>query len=181
MDLIFLHGPAAVGKLTVARELEQMTGFRVFHNHLVVDALLAVFDFGSEPFIRLREEIWIAIFREAAQRDVSLIFTFAPERTVGPSFIQHAVEAVESAGGRVLFVALTSPVDELERRMENTSRAKFGKLNSLALFRELQQAGAFVYPQLPDSGLSIDTSEMSAYEVAQKICDYFSMVKKAPE
>src|SRR6185295_14980570 len=107
MDLIFLHGPAAVGKLTVARELEQITGFRVFHNHLVVDTLLAVFDFGSEPFIRLREEIWIAIFREAAQRDVSLIFTFAPERTVGPSFIQHAVEAVEPAGGRVLFVALT--------------------------------------------------------------------------
>src|SRR5262245_13048760 len=123
MDLIFLHGPTAVGKLTVARELANMTGFRLFHNHLIVDALTAVFDFGTEPFIVLREQMWIAIFREAAQRDVSLIFTFAPERTVGTSFIQHTIDAVESNGGRVLFVALTCPIDELERRMESASRA----------------------------------------------------------
>src|SRR5262245_61805419 len=55
MDLIFLHGPAASGKLTVARELVTLTGFRLFHNHLVVDALTAVFGFGTAPFIRLRE------------------------------------------------------------------------------------------------------------------------------
>jgi hypothetical protein len=51
MNLIFLHGPAAVGKLTVARELAHLTGFGLFHNHLTVDALTAVFDFGTEPFI----------------------------------------------------------------------------------------------------------------------------------
>src|SRR5882672_7012964 len=161
MDLIFLHGPAAVGKLTVARELAQMTGFRLFHNHLIVDALTAVFDFGTEPFIVLREQVWIAIFREAAQHNVSLIFTFAPERTVRLSFIQHTVEAVESAGGRVLFVELACPTEELGRRIESASRATFGKLRSLALFRELSQTGAFAYPPLPDSGMFIDTSQMS--------------------
>jgi hypothetical protein len=46
----------------------------------------AVFDFGSEPFVLLRAQIWLSIFREAAQRNVSLIFTFAPERTVRASF-----------------------------------------------------------------------------------------------
>jgi hypothetical protein len=177
MDLLFLHGPAAVGKLTVARELAHMTGFRLFHNHLIVDALTAVFDFGTEPFIMLREQVWTDIFREAAQRNVSLIFTFAPERTVGPFFIQHTIDAVESAGGRVLFVALTCPIDELERRMESASRAAFGKLQSVALFRELQQTGTFVYPQLPDSRLSIDTSRMSPHEAANKICDFFSLAK----
>ena len=181
MDLIFLHGPAAMGKLTVARELAQMTGFRLFHNHLIVDALTAVFDFGTEPFIMLREQVWIAIFREAAQRNVSLIFTFAPERTVGPSFIQHTINAVESAAGRVLFAELVCPIDELERRIESASRAAFGKLRSLALFRELYRTGAFAYAQLPDSGLSIDTSQMSPREAARKICDFFSLEKKAPE
>lgn len=44
MELIFIHGPAAVGKLTVARELSRQSGVAVFHNHLVVDALLAVFE-----------------------------------------------------------------------------------------------------------------------------------------
>ena len=178
MNLVFIHGPAAVGKLTIARELSDMTGLRLFHNHLVVDALLAVFDFGSEPFIELREQIWLSIFREAAQRDVSFIFTFAPERTVGTTFIQQTIDAVESARGRVLFVELTSPVDELERRIEGASRAEYGKLNSVSLFRELQQAGAFVYPKLPDSGLTIDTSQLNPREAANKICEFFSLPYK---
>ena len=72
MDLIFLHGPAAVGKLTVARALAHMTGLRLFHNHLTVDALTAVFDFGTEPFILLREQLWLTIFREAAKRQALL-------------------------------------------------------------------------------------------------------------
>jgi cytidylate kinase len=101
MDLIFIHGPAAAGKLTVAGELAQLTGVRLFHNHLTVDAVTAVFDFGNEPFIMLREHIWLSVFREAAQRQVSLIFTFAPERTVRASFIQDTLDAVEGAGGRV--------------------------------------------------------------------------------
>jgi shikimate kinase len=180
MDLIFLHGPAAAGKLTVARELANLTGLRLFHNHLIVDALTAVFDFGTEPFIRLREQLWLAIFREAAKRNVSLIFTFAPERTVGTSFIQHTLEAVEAAGGRVLFVELACPVEELERRVASASRAEFGKLRSLALFRALNQAGAFAYPQLPDSGLSIDTSRLSPRDAALRICEFFSLGKKAP-
>ena len=177
MELIFLHGPAAVGKLTVARELAEMTGLRLFHNHLIVDALLAVFDFGTEPFVKLREEIWLSIFREAAQHNISFIFTFAPERTVGPSFIEKAVDAIESSGGRVLFVELTCPVEELERRLTSASREAFGKLSSVNLFRELNQSGAFDYPKLPNSGLTIDTSQMSPRESAEEIRAFFSLEK----
>src|SRR5919108_2858944 len=107
MELVLIHGPANTGKLTVARELSRMTGFRLFHNHLTVDAVAAVFDFGSEPFVLLREQIWLSIFREAAQCNVSLIFTFAPEQTVRPSFIQDTLDTVASADGQVRFVKLT--------------------------------------------------------------------------
>ena len=57
MNLVFLHGPAASGKLTVGRELSRRPGYRLFHNHLVVDAVTAVFEFGSESFVRLREKL----------------------------------------------------------------------------------------------------------------------------
>src|ERR1051325_8251746 len=103
MKLIFIHGAPAVGKLTVATELARLTGFRLFHNHLTVDLVSAIFDFGSEPFVELREEIWLAVFHEAARRDVSLIFTFAPERTVRDRFIQEAIQRIESAGGGGVF------------------------------------------------------------------------------
>ena len=76
-------------------------------------------------------------------------------------------------GGRVLFVALTSPSEELEKRIESSSRAEFGKLRSLQLFQELNETGAFVYPELPDSGLSINTTQMSAAEAATNIRDFF--------
>jgi hypothetical protein len=50
MQLIFIFGQVALGKLTVARELAARTDVALFHNHLVVDAVSAVFPFGSEPF-----------------------------------------------------------------------------------------------------------------------------------
>ncbi len=87
MTLVFIHGMAASGKLTIARELAELTGMPVFHNHLVVDAVLSVFDFGTEPFIKLRHEMWMAMFREAVRLDRSLIFTFTPERSVPAGFV----------------------------------------------------------------------------------------------
>lgn len=106
MHLIFLHGPMASGKLTTAHALARLTGIPVFHNHLVVDTLLAVFPFGSEPFVRLREQFWLEVFQEAALARRSLIFTFAPEPTVRDGFPDRARATVEDAGGRVHFVSL---------------------------------------------------------------------------
>jgi chloramphenicol 3-O-phosphotransferase len=169
MNLIFLHGAPAVGKLTIARELADLTGLRLFHNHLTVDLVNAVFDFGSEPFVILREQIWLAVFREAAQQNVSLIFTFSPESSVRERFIQDAIETVESAGGKVIFVELTCSSDELERRMESPSRSQFGKLRFVEQYQELKQAGAFEFAKLPDSGASFDTTDRNPKETAAVI------------
>jgi chloramphenicol 3-O-phosphotransferase len=170
MNLIFLHGAPAVGKLTVARELAALTNYRLFHNHLTVDLLTAVFDFGTEPFILLREQIWLTVFRTAAQQNISLIFTFNPERSVRTEFIQDAIDAVEAAAGRLVFIELTCATEEIERRIESPSRGDFGKLNSVELYQELQQRGVFEFPKLPD-GLSFDTTTKSPKETAQLIKD----------
>src|SRR5258705_1921595 len=124
--LIFIHGAPAVGKLTVARELSELTGFRLFHNHLTVDLVSSLFSFGSESFVVLREQIWLAAFAEAARNNVSLIFTFNPERTVGENFVQDAIDVVEAAGGKVVFIELTCAEAELENRMEDSSRKEVG-------------------------------------------------------
>ena len=181
MPLVFLHGPPASGKLTVARELATLTGFRLFHNHLVVDVLTAVFEFGTAPFIRLREQLWGEVLREAVQQDRSVIFTFAPERTVSAAFMPRTMAVVHAAGGRVDFVALICPLEELERRFEKASRATFGKLRSRTLFHELRQTGTFDYPPLPDSGLSIDTSQCRPQEAALRTCAFFSLPRQSAE
>lgn len=73
MDLVFLHGRAAAGKLTTARALERRLGWPVFHNHLVVDLLTELFPFGSDPFVRLREQMWLSVIAEAVAVDRSLV------------------------------------------------------------------------------------------------------------
>lgn len=174
MRLIFLYGPAAAGKLTVGRALQQLTGFRLFHNHLVVDTLLSVFQFGTPSFVRLREQTWLSVFEAAAKDDISLIFTFAPESTVNPGFIEAAIATVQGARGEICFVELTCPIDVIEQRMENPSRAQFLKLRSVETFRELRKKGASCFPQLP-ADLSIDTSTMQPEESARRICEHFQL------
>jgi hypothetical protein len=173
MKLLFIHGAPAVGKLTVARELAGMTGFRLFHNHLTVDLVSSLFPFGSEPFVELRERIWLAAFAEAARQNLSLIFTFNPERTVRDQFVGEAIQVVKSNGGEVVFVELTCVEEELERRMADESRKEFGKLASVDQYRSLKQAGAFAFPRLPND-LTLDTTKQSPRETAALIKDFLT-------
>jgi chloramphenicol 3-O-phosphotransferase len=166
--LIFLHGPPGAGKLTVGRSLQSLTGYPLFHNHLVVDLLEAVFEFGSQPFVALRERIWLDVFREAARMRRSLIFTFAPERTVDPGFPATAESIVESQGGRVLFVAVRCAESVLERRLSDPSRSRFGKLDSPQRYRELRDSGAFEFPPLRVD-LELDTDSLAPERAAALI------------
>ena len=176
VKLIFLHGLPGVGKLTVARELAKLTGFGVFHNHLTVDLVGAVFEFGSRPFVELREKIWLEVFSQAAAANLSgLIFTFALDRSVGGGFIEKTREVIESAGGEVLFVELRCSKEELERRIEDASRRKFGKLSSAAWFRELEEKGAFAEPGMPAGRLVLDTTKLAASDAAGRIVNEFGL------
>ncbi|GAA3640511.1 P-loop NTPase family protein [Microlunatus ginsengisoli] len=173
MELIFLHGTAAAGKLTTARALEDLLGYPVFHNHLVVDALTAVFPFGSEPFVRLREEFWLQVFTDAARSARSLTFTFAPEATVQHGFPARARARVESSGGRICFVRLVVSESEQERRIGNQDRKQFHKLTDLSTLRRLRTDRNGV--EQPPVELEIDTDTTTAEESAALIADHFRL------
>jgi hypothetical protein len=144
MILVFIYGLPATGKLTVAPELAAMTGYKLFHNHLVADLLLPVFDFGCTPFVKLREQIWLSVFEQACSNQIAgLIFTFAPEGTVRPGFIQRTLRAIADGNGEVDFVELLCPLAELKRRLNSPSRLQHEKLSSVSLFEQLQAAGSF--------------------------------------
>ena len=55
--------------------LQSRMGIPLFHNHLAVDLVRTLFEFGTDSFIRLREEIWMSSFSEAARAGRSFIFT----------------------------------------------------------------------------------------------------------
>jgi len=138
MQLVFLYGQVASGKLTVARALAARTGFALFHNHLVVDAVAAVFPFGSESFMRLREHFWLEVIGEAAREGRSLIFTFAPEPSVAPDFPERVRALVAEQGGTTYFIALEVDPPEQQRRLVAPDRAAFGKLREPELLAQLR-------------------------------------------
>ena len=175
MKLIFIHGPAASGKLTVGRELSKLTGLSLFHNHLVVDALLEKLRFGEPEFVRLREAMWMAGFETAARAGQSLIFTFAPEPTVEPDFPARVVTLIGETGGEVKFVRLTLSEAEQDRRIANASRSEFRKLTSLEMLRQLRPAFRESEAAMPPADLVIDTEEMTPDKAARRIAAAFGL------
>lgn len=169
MRLIFLYGPPASGKLTVGRVLSERTGIPLFHNHLVVDAVGAVFPFGSAEFIRLRERFWMDMFAAAARSGRSLIFTFAAEASVAEDFPRRASDLVNAAGGEVVYIALTVTDTEQESRIDAPARAGFGKLRSVELLRQLRPSMKACEGMMPIPRLVIDTGTTTPGDAAEAI------------
>ena len=97
------------------------------------------------------------------------MFTFHPEASVAPGFPERVVEVVGSHAGEVAFIELTCDEAEIERRVENESRAQHGKLRSLTDYKRLRDGGAFSYPPLPEPLLRVDTGSFSPNEAALQI------------
>jgi hypothetical protein len=76
MRLLVIFGPPAVGKMTVGRAVTARSGFRLFHNHAVLEPLLEVFDYGTPPFMRLLRQWRRRVIEEAADADIDLVLTF---------------------------------------------------------------------------------------------------------
>jgi len=179
MKLIFLYGLPGTGKLTIARELVEITGYRLFHNHLTVDLLLSVFEFGSKPFVELRESIWLSVIEEAAATLPAMIFTFNPENSVRQEFIQKAVQTVTSRKGEVHFVEVVCDPEELEGRIGIENRKNHRKLVSVELFHELKAKGVFDSPKMPAPQLTLNSTLISPHENAMRIAERFSLPLRA--
>lgn len=168
--VVVLFGRPGAGKLTVGGELATLTGYRLLHNHLVVDLATALFAFGSPPFVALRERLWLEAVGAAVDARVpGVVFTFAPERTVTDDFLARLEARVTASGGRVRYVELRCAPDELERRLAAPSRRGTGKLHDVSLYRRLDADGVFAHPRMPDAELVVATDALAPADAARRI------------
>lgn len=176
--LLYLYGPPAAGKLTIAEKVQARTHFRLFHNHLTVNSIREVFDFKTAPFVELVQRIRLDVFATAMRYETDLIFTNnsawggADARARFSAFAGEAKGVVEQAGGACLFVQVTAPLAALEARVGDPSRQSHGKLLDVSRLRELVL-------ELDDSPLSssdlrIDSSRTSPDVAASLIVDAIS-------
>ena len=178
--VIIVCGLPGVGKLTIAKEFAAAHGYRVFHNHLVFDAIEALFAFGSPAFVELRERLWVELLCRAVQERVgNVIFTIARDRGVEASFLVTLSQALSQMGAEVRCVELSCSNEELERRVASGDRAHFGKVHSVERFRELRAAGAFPLFLLPTGTITIDTSGLSVPQAVASLAASVNHVSSA--
>ena len=166
--LIFLYGPPAVGKLTVAKAISQRSEFRVLHNHLTIDPVAEVLVFGTPLFWETVGRFRADLLEAAAREGVDVVYTyvFAPG---DEPHVDRAVGAYERAGGSVTFVQLVAPRDELMRRVEGADRRQHGKIKDAeSLAGVLEKYDVFTTIPGRDS-LVIDLVATSADEAAEQI------------
>ncbi len=170
MKLVVLHGPPGVGKLTVGRELAALTGYRLFHNHLTVDLVHALFEFGTSPFRELRERIWLDLLGRAAEENLpGVILTLVFEPSLLPGFYDRLRERIETTGGSLRLFELRCSVEENQRRIVQPDRAVFLKGTDAAFLGEALRRRRYDAPHDMLGNVVIDTTTLSAAETAQLI------------
>jgi deoxyadenosine/deoxycytidine kinase len=175
MKLIFIYGSPAVGKYTVANEIAKLTNFKVFHNHLTVDAILPIFEFGSEPFTKLNDEFRKLMIAEAVSRDVNLITTYCYAKGLDDNRVESLLKSVEENGGEVSLVLLKCERKQLEKRVSAESRQKFEKVKTVELLNEVLSKYE-LFSTVPNrESLIIDNTNLSAEIVAKQIVEHYKL------
>ena len=179
MKLVFLYGPPAVGKLTVARELAKRTGFKLFDNHVSINAVLPYFDFGTPPFGRIVGSLRKMVIEEAAKTGLDLVFTVVYAHPGDTLEVAELIALVELNGGEVCFVRLHCDETELKNRVEDEARVARHKVASVAVLADLLERHD-LFAEVPGrESLSLDTAQPPE-RVAERIIEHYQLPNHLP-
>ncbi len=176
MKLVFIYGPPAAGKLMVSNELAALTGYKVCHNHLAIDAVEPIFDFGTALFFKLVEIIRLETVAEAACLNINLICTFCYAKDLDDPHVDKLLNLVKSNGGEICFVLLVCDKKELAKRVKSKSRRKFGKINNTVKLNELLDKYELFSPVPQQATLCLDTTHLSPPRAAQQIIEHYKLL-----
>ncbi|WP_395298341.1 hypothetical protein ACF9IK_36440 [Kitasatospora hibisci] len=185
--LLFVIGPAAVGKMTVGGAIAERTGFKLFHNHLTIEPLLRLFPYESPQFQRLNHDFREQILAEAAASDLpGLVFTLVWDfdDPADAALVDRYAAPFRARGARVLFLELTA--DQSVRLERNAGESRLAEKASK---RDLEWSNANLvgmdgtmrlnsvddFAHLPEAHLLVDNTHLEPGEVARRAVEHFGL------
>jgi hypothetical protein len=191
MSLVIIIGPPAVGKMTVGLELERLTGFKLFHNHMSIDIASKFFEPEEQSFGRIIGSIRRVVMEEVAgSRLWGLIFTyvwnFRDPRDAAA--IMRCAEIFAAHGKQTYYAELEAEIGERERRNVSELRlhhkpSKRDLEASQAQLRRVEETSKTnSTDELKDRDfyLRINNTNLSPLEVAEKIQRAFKLPTAPP-
>ncbi len=183
---LVILGPPAVGKMTVGQEIAKQTGFKLFHNHLMIDALLPIFEFDSEHFKKLVKEFRTRVFEEIIiERPKGLIFTFVINFKIntGLNTLLQWTDLFKQNDFKVYIAELEASLDVRLERNETPNRLDHKpSKRDLKLSRQvlLQNEHEWIMNSQPEffkdlNYLRIKNENKTAIEVANLVVEHFKI------
>jgi len=177
MHLIFLYGPPAVGKLTIAQILQKKLDYKLLHNHLLIKVFDSIFDFYDPVRKILTREFRMRLVEEAINNDIDLIITSGSAGS--PTLFEYYTELINlirDRGGELSMVQLTADSQTLLSRVDDKFRKDHGKEFGKKELKKILSQPKFVFDKYPDvDHLTINTAQVSAEDAAFMIINYYHL------
>ena len=173
MKVIFLYGPPASGKLTIAKKLAEKTGISLFHNHLTFDLAEVLYEPFTQPFYDYCADLRLDVFGDAKLAHQDLIFTFF---YIPPDDNYFVNQIIHIAGeDNVKLVKIEASIDTLLDRVENEDRAKYSKINSKSVLTRYLKENNWSESLDKIDSLIINTDNLTPDEAVQKIVEEYDL------
>jgi len=186
MNLVILFGPHAVGKMTVGQELSKLTDYKLFHNHMTIEPVAALFDRDPQlmwPLVTQFREMIFEAFIHSQNKGLIFTYMWALDEPSDAMYLQGIENRFKASGGTVYYVELCA--DRLIRLERNKS---FNRLEHKPSKRDLQHSETMFntleakyrlnsYPDeiQKEHYIKIDNTDMEPSVVAQRIQDLFHL------
>lgn len=186
MKLVIIFGPHAVGKMTVGQQLSQLTGLKLFHNHMTIDTVSDLFENVPTERARLinlfRKEIFEA-FVKTTEKGLIFTYMWAMDDPQDWEYIRQLENLFLSHEATVYYVELTADYDVRIQRNKTENRllhksTKRDLNRSETMFRSLE--AKYRLNSLPGEFqkshyLKIDNTHLDPLSVAQMIQTEFDL------
>ena len=167
---IFLLGAPAVGKKTIGKEIEKITGYPLFDNAKTVDIARLLFDFGTDEYRTYRNKLRFQFYEKLTKSKlVGLVSTYCYSSPENSLYLQNVSSLLSKFEWQTYFVMLKASQATLKERVVTNSRhSKITFYDAASLCQWFN--GNPLYENLPFKDVIVFDTELSPPQVvAEKI------------